>query len=96
MNSTITLSLALGAFLISAVASYSSSRFLLGFFCPVALLLAYLVFATLQATGGRIEGLGVVGGFTLALILVLGVPVAVVSMFGAFVGLQLARRAAKK
>jgi hypothetical protein len=96
MNLSIILLVTLGAFVMSGVVAFSSNRFLFGFVCPLAFLVAYLTFATLQTTGGRLEGIGLVVGFTLALLLVLGVPVAGISMLGASVGLYVAKRVAKK
>jgi hypothetical protein len=96
MNPSTAVFLLLSSFVVATALAYRSGRFFPGFICPVLLLFLYLTLASFQATGGRTEGLGLVSGFALALMLMLGLPIAVMSVFGALLGRRLSKRGRAK
>lgn len=81
------------ALAISTLASYLSGRFLRGFLLPIACFLAVLLFISAHYGGWEFDGFVTVLAYALALLLLLGIPVVLISAVGAFVGVALSKKA---
>jgi hypothetical protein len=82
----------IAAFTASTALSFFSGRFLRGFWPPVAFFFVCLLVATIYSSGWKIEGLGLMLGFTAAAMIAVGLPIAFISAVGAFAGLALFKR----
>ena len=77
---------------VSIAVSFFSRRFWLGFLLPPGGLAIYLVLTTFHATGWKLDQIGLVIPFSIALMLVLGLPMSAISGIGAWLGLYLSKR----
>ena len=89
-------SVSAAAFSLSASLSFISKRFLLGFFVPILCLLIYLTYMALYTTGWKFEGIGLLLGFYIALLITLGWPISLFSALGAYAGVSLSKRSEGK
>ena len=81
------------AFAASTTVSFFSGRFLRGFLFGISCFLIYLIAASLHSAGWKLDdGFLFSLGWNIAVIMLLGLPVAVVSAIAAIVGVELSDR----
>ena len=80
------------AFAISATTSFLSGSFLRGLLLPILCFLIYLFVTSAHQGGWKIEGFLTVFAYAVALLLMVGLPIALVSALGAVLGVALSKR----
>ena len=79
-------------FAASTTVSFLCHRFLQGLLFGISCLFVYVLAASLRSAGWKLEGLLFSLGWSIAVLLVLAAPVAVISAIAAIIGAELAKR----
>ena len=98
MNNIVAITIILGAaFALSMIISFLSGRIWRWALIPLCCWIIYLLMSSLYANGWRFdEGLGLPLAFAFALLILVGVPMVIISVFGALLGSTLSKRAKSK
>ncbi len=82
----------LSAFTFSTAASFLSGRFLKGVLPPILCFVLYLLVTSAHQGGWKLEGFLTVSAFSVAILMVLGLPIVLISAVGAGMGIALSKR----